>query len=114
MASVLLVEDEVLIRMMVADMVIELGHTIAAEAGDLRSALEQAKDAVFDMALLDVMLGRESIEPVAKALVKRNIPFAFASGFGADGVPDDFSGRPWLQKPFSIERLEVCFAQLLA
>ncbi len=35
MASVLLVEDEPLIRMMVADMLTELGHSIADEASDL-------------------------------------------------------------------------------
>ncbi|MGY4622839.1 hypothetical protein [Bradyrhizobium sp. USDA 4486] len=76
MALVFLVEDEVLIRMMVADMVIDLGHTVAAEAGDLSSALEHANSAVFDVAVLDAMLGRDSIKPVAKALANRNSPFA--------------------------------------
>jgi CheY-like chemotaxis protein len=32
--SVLLVEDEVIIRMMVADMLEELGHSVAGEAGE--------------------------------------------------------------------------------
>ncbi|QOG23430.1 MULTISPECIES: response regulator [Bradyrhizobium] len=113
MASVLLVEDETLIRMMVEDMVTELGHTVAAEVGDLPSALEQANNAVFDIALLDVQLGRDGIEPVARALAKRNIPFAFATGFGESGVPEEFRGRPWLQKPFTVEQLERCFAELL-
>ncbi|WP_439372037.1 response regulator [Bradyrhizobium sp. DASA03120] len=113
MASVFLVEDEVLIRMMVAEMVTELGYTVAAEDGDLPSALEHAKDDAFDLAVLDVRLGPDSIAPVAKALAHRNIPFAFATGYGADGVPEEFSGRPWLQKPFAIEQLERCFAQLL-
>ncbi|WP_439374010.1 response regulator [Bradyrhizobium sp. DASA03120] len=114
MASVFLVEDEALIRMMVADMVTELGHKIAAEAGDLPSALEYANSAVFDMAVLDVWLGRDSIEPVATALANRDIPFAFASGVGAEGVPERFRERPRLQKPFPIEQLERCFTQLLA
>jgi CheY-like chemotaxis protein len=35
---VLLVEDEIMIRMMVADMVEELGHAVAAEAGDFGRA----------------------------------------------------------------------------
>ncbi|WP_024341951.1 response regulator [Bradyrhizobium japonicum] len=113
MASVFLVEDEVLIRMMVADMVTELGHTVACEAGDLPSALEHANDAAFDLAVLDVQLGRDSIAPVANVLAHRNVPFAFATGYGAEGVPKEFSGRPWLQKPFQIEQLERCIAQLL-
>jgi len=33
--SVFLVEDEVMIRMMVADMLEELGYTVAAEAGEI-------------------------------------------------------------------------------
>jgi CheY-like chemotaxis protein len=32
-ASILLVEDEVLIRMMLVDMIEELGHKVIAEAG---------------------------------------------------------------------------------
>jgi hypothetical protein len=39
------VEDETLIRMMVADMVVDLGHTIAAEADDLRHGVELAQKA---------------------------------------------------------------------
>jgi len=38
--SVLLVEDEVMIRMMVADMLQELGYTIAAEAGEIADAIK--------------------------------------------------------------------------
>ena len=40
--SVFLVEDEVMIRMMVADMLEELGYRIAAEAGRTRSLEELA------------------------------------------------------------------------
>ncbi len=36
--SVFLVEDEVMIRMMVADMLEELGHSVAAEAGEIGEA----------------------------------------------------------------------------
>lgn len=113
MASVLLVEDEALIRMMVEDMLAELGHTLAAEAADVVSALEHANFATFDFALLDVSLGRHSVEPVAKVLATRNIPFAFASGYGADGVPEAFRERPLLKKPFVAEQLEGCIAGLL-
>ena len=113
MASVLLVEDEALIRMMVADMLTDLGHTVADEAGDLASALERANRGGFDLAILDVRLKDQSIEPVAEVLASRNIPFAFASGYGADGVPERFQGRPRLQKPCPIEQLDGCIAGLL-
>jgi len=35
--SVFLVEDEVMIRMMVSDMLEELGYTVAAEAGEIEA-----------------------------------------------------------------------------
>jgi CheY-like chemotaxis protein len=114
MASVLLVEDEPLIRMMVADMLTELGHSIADEASDLASGLRLATEATFDAAVLDVQLGAHSSEPIAQALHNRGIPFAFASGYGADGVPKNFRDLPVLQKPFQVEALERCMASLLA
>jgi CheY-like chemotaxis protein len=113
MASVFLVEDEVLIRMMVTDMLEELGHTIVAEAGDLASALKLATSANFDFAILDVSLGRDNSTPVAAALHARGIPFAFASGYASEGVPEEFRTRPRLNKPFQLDQLERCITQLL-
>jgi CheY-like chemotaxis protein len=52
--SVFLVEDEVMIRMMVAGMLEELGYRVAAEAGDIDEALRLARTAEFDLAILDV------------------------------------------------------------
>ena len=57
--SVLLVEDEVLIRMMIADMIEELGHVVVAEAGNIQSALDLAKTADFQLAILDVNVAGE-------------------------------------------------------
>ncbi len=53
MALIFLVEDETLIQMMVEDMV-EIGHTIAAEATDVKHGAEKA---TFDFAILDMRLG---------------------------------------------------------
>ncbi|MCP1858823.1 CheY-like chemotaxis protein [Bradyrhizobium japonicum] len=51
--SVFLVEDEVMIRMMVADMLEELGYKVAAEAGDITEALRLAQATEFDRAMAD-------------------------------------------------------------
>jgi len=48
MASVLLIEDEALIRMMVADMLVELGHSVAGEANDVQGGLLLASAAGVD------------------------------------------------------------------
>jgi DNA-binding response OmpR family regulator len=113
MASVLLIEDEALIRMMIADMLVELGHSVAGEANDLHSGLLLSSRPGADAAILDIQLGDDSSVPIAEALQSKSVPFAFASGYGADGVPEGFRNYPVLQKPFSIKELERCLAALL-
>ena len=102
---VLLVEDEIMIRMMVADMVEELGHAVAAEAGDVGRAAELAQTGLFDLAILDVNLNGTVSFPVADIIVKRHIPLIFASGYALDNYPAAFGSTPKLQKPFQIETL---------
>src|SRR5258707_13590148 len=63
--SVFLVEDEVMIRMMVADMLEELGYSVAAEAGEINEAIRLAQSAQFDLAILDVNVNAKVISPVA-------------------------------------------------
>jgi len=88
--------------MMVADMLEELGHTIAAEAGHLDQALELARTAEFDLAILDVNLKGQIISPVAELIQGRALPFIFATGYGTGGVPEEFRSRPALRKPFEL------------
>jgi hypothetical protein len=46
-----------------------------------------------------------AIEPVAEIIDSRHLPFIFASGYGAAGLPKKFRDRPMLQKPLVIQRL---------
>lgn len=103
--SVILVEDETLIRMMIAGMIDELGHCVVAEAANIDDALKLARTAVFHIAVLDINVAGDRIEPVAEIINGRRLPFVFASGYGAAGVPQRFRDRPVLQKPFLIARL---------
>ena len=103
--SILLVEDEVMIRMMVADMLEELGYTIVGEAGDIDEGVRLVQVTDFDIAILDVNVNGRVISPVAEAVQMRGLPFVFATGYGSQGVPEKFRDRPTLQKPFQIETL---------
>jgi CheY-like chemotaxis protein len=107
---VLIVEDEAMIRMLLDDMLTELGYTVAAEAARIDEAIGLVHEAAFDLAILDVNLNGQSILPVVEALLARNLPFVFATGYGQRGVPEAFRDRPTLQKPFQSEAL----ARLLA
>jgi CheY-like chemotaxis protein len=103
--SVFLVEDEVMIRMMVADMLEELGYRVAAEAGEIAEAIRLAQSTEFDIAILDVNVNGKVISPVAEVIQARNRPFIFATGYGSSGLPEEYRDRPALQKPFQLETL---------
>jgi CheY-like chemotaxis protein len=103
--SVFLVEDEVMIRMMVADMLEELGYRIVAEAGEINEAVKLAQTMDFDFAILDVNVNGKVISPVADLIKARNRPFIFATGYGSSGLPEEYRDRPALQKPFQLETL---------
>jgi CheY-like chemotaxis protein len=103
---ILVVEDELMIRMLLEDMLGELGYTVAAEAARIDEALEAAKTADFDVAILDVNLNGQPILPVADALVARGMPFVFATGYGERGLPEPYRDRPTLKKPFQMEGLK--------
>jgi len=112
--SIFLVEDEVMIRMMVADMLGELGYSIAAEAGDINEAMKLAQSIEFDLAILDVNVNGKVISPVAELIAARNRPFIFATGYGSSGLPAEYRDRPALQKPFQLETLGRLIDQALA
>jgi CheY-like chemotaxis protein len=101
---VLVVEDEPMIRMLLEDMLGELGYTVAAEAARIEEALEATKNAHFDVAILDANLNGEPALPVADALVARGTPFVFATGYGE--MPEPYQGRPMLTKPFQMDGLK--------
>jgi DNA-binding response OmpR family regulator len=103
--SVFLVEDEVMIRMMVADMLEELGYKVAAEAGDITEALRLAQATEFDIAILDVNVNGKVISPVADVIKAKGCPFIFATGYGSSGLPEQYRDRPALQKPFQLDAL---------
>jgi CheY-like chemotaxis protein len=103
--SVFLVEDEVMIRMMVVDMLTELGYSVVAEAGEINEAIRLATSTEFDIAILDVNVNGKVISPVAELIEARNRPFIFATGYGSSGLPEQYRDRPALQKPFQLETL---------
>jgi len=110
-AKLLVVEDDVLIRMLLADMLGEIGYTVAAEAGSVDEALEATRKTDFDLAILDADLEGRSVSPVADALVTRDIGFVFVTG--SDHGLFAYRDRPTLRKPFQIDALKPCCTSAL-
>ena len=114
MPRVLVVEDEYLIRMLLEDMLADVGYEIAAAVGTIAEASEFATTGDFNVAILDVNLDGQQIYPVADILAKRGLPFVFVTGYGEGSLPEPHRGRPSLQKPFQAEQLKRTLAGILA
>ena len=110
---ILVVEDEFLIRMLLEEMLSDLGYELAGVAGRVDEAAEMAKKADFDLAILDVNLDGHEVYPVADLIAKRGLPFMFVTGYGGRGLPDAYRARPVLQKPFQLDELNKMLAQLI-
>src|ERR1700690_4153658 len=111
---VLVIEDEYLIRMLLEDMLADLGYEVPAAAGTIAEARTLAGDGDFNCAILDVNLDGEEIFPVADILAKRKLPFVFVTGYGEQILPERFRGPPPLQKPFPSAQLKTILGHLLA
>ena len=101
-----MVEDDSLICLLLEDMLLELGCRVVGTAADVTRAIDLARrEESVDVAILDVNLGGRQVFPVAEILAERGVPFLFATGMGADGLPADWLGHCSVQKPMTIEGL---------
>jgi CheY-like chemotaxis protein len=112
--SILIVEDEPLIAMMLEDFILSLGHDVSGNCDTVKGALAEIEKSRFDLAILDVNLKGESVWPVAKALRSKGTPFVLASGGHVDPPPPEFAGVPMIEKPYTIDRVTPIIDAALA
>ncbi|HEY0270333.1 MAG TPA: response regulator [Sphingomonas sp.] len=111
--SVLIVEDEALIAMMLEDVLDTLGHDIAGTAETVSEAIARIEQGGVDMAIVDVHLrGGEACWPVADALADRGIRFLLATGGHTEEPPARHARGAVLAKPFTLAGVESALAAL--
>jgi PAS domain S-box-containing protein len=110
---VLLVEDEPLVSMMLADMLAAFGHKVDGPYNRFSDAMLAAKSNNLQAGILDVNLGGEKTYAVADILATRKIPFAFVTGYGPDTIVSEFSHAPVLQKPIEAAKLHALLQQIV-
>jgi DNA-binding response OmpR family regulator len=111
---VLVVEDEAMIAMLVEDMILDFGSEVVGPATQMDEALRLARQGELDAAILDINVGGAVVFPVAEVLRERGIPFIFATGYGATGLPPRFLNSATLPKPFNYENLADALRLALA
>lgn len=113
--NILVVEDEILVRMSTVDMLEQLGHRIT-EVDDGTSALQALQaNGQIDFLITDLglsgMSGQELVERVRKT--HPDMPIVVASGYQ---LPDDpaMRGAVHLAKPFQLSDLKAAIARAAA
>jgi len=106
--SVLLVEDEILVRMAGAEMVTDLGHKVY-EAGSVEEALQVLEQQRIDVMITDIGLPGVSGTSLVATVRERwpGIRIVIASGYthspdATEGLCDEVR---WLSKPFDLHNL---------
>ena len=113
--SILIVEDEPLIAMMLEDFLESLGHNVVATCESVEEALEKVDAGGFDVAIIDVQLkDGKQVWPVADRLLRAGKPFVLATGGHVEPPPAAHAAAPVLAKPYTIDAIEPALARACA
>lgn len=108
---ILVVEDDAVYAMWIADLLADEGADVVGPAGNVKTARELVRRGV-DGAVLDIQLGHEFIWPVAMDLRRRGVPLVFLSSFQG-ALPEELGSAPLVAKLAVPERLlAVCAATI--
>jgi DNA-binding response OmpR family regulator len=110
----LVVDDELLIAL---DIEQELKAAGAAEvicAGGLADAAEALRKGPFDVAVLDLRIGRETSLALAEDLRRAGTPFVFLTGARSDAAEIKGFAVPVVEKPFLAPQLLDAVRRALA
>jgi len=103
---VLVVEDEYLVAIDLANSLEDVGIEVVRPAGSLDEALELLHSSGrLDAAILDINVRNQLIYPVADALVSREVPFLFTTGYDTVVIPLPYATVPRCQKPVEMKKL---------
>jgi DNA-binding response OmpR family regulator len=102
----LVVEDEALIAMALANDLSKLGWDVVGPAASVDEARELLAVSRPDVAVLDINLAGEMVYPVADWLRNHGIPFVFCSGYEQLEPEGDYDHCPRVRKPVDIRLLD--------
>ena len=109
--SILIVEDEPLIAMMLEEFLEELGHDVVASCESVAEAMGHVDRGGFDVAIIDVSLTDGKVWPVADRLAETGKPFILATGGHLEPPPAQHADAPVLAKPYTLEAIQPAIEQ---
>ena len=102
---ILVVEDNLLTADSIQDLLETNGCEVIGPAATVARALDLIARTALDGAVLDINLGGELSFPVAAALIERDVPFLFLTGYDDLIVPPQYRGMRRLEKPSDMRQL---------
>lgn len=112
--AALIVEDNVIIAMEAEDLLRSFGFSDCRVAGSVAGALDVLAKIDVSFAMLDVNLGKENSEPIARALQEAGVPFIFASGYGDRSLQaGPFRDVPVVTKPYDERDVRAAIGRAL-
>ena len=110
--SILIVEDEPLIAMMLEDFLESLGHDVVGTCESVEEAIARIDAGGFDLAIIDVQLkDGKHVWPVADRLALEGKPYIIATGGHVEPPPEQHADAPILAKPYTIEAIPPALEQ---
>lgn len=109
---VLVVEDEHLVALALADDLEEVGAVVLGPASTVEGALGLIQQYDVEAAVLDIKLQSQMVFPVADVLHGMGVPFLFTTGFDAGGVPEKYAHVPTCEKPSSTRLVTEMLARI--
>jgi two-component sensor histidine kinase/DNA-binding response OmpR family regulator len=106
---VMIVEDEALVALVLADHLTEFGLSVVGPCASVAEATAAVEANDLDAAILDVNLGKELVYPVAELLAQRGVPFVFVTGYGPESIDGRFAHAAVLEKPVERDFLQNMF-----
>jgi DNA-binding NarL/FixJ family response regulator len=111
---ILILDEQASIAQLLAEMVQGFGCEVVGPASRVREALNLLAEQRVDAAIIDVKIKGRPSYAVAKDLLRRGTPWAFASGNNTDKYMSRFPGVPVISKPYSSEHIYRVLLDLLS
>ena len=112
--SVLIVEDEIIIGMMLGEEVMQAGGVPIGPVTTVAGALKEIESRRVDAVILDAKLFDGSAADLAACLEERRIPYVVTSGYDETNLPRELRGAPFVAKPISAPLLVETIERLVA
>jgi CheY-like chemotaxis protein len=112
---ILVVEDEYLVAMSLAEALQDAGSIVLGPVPSVDKAIETIEsEPQIDGAVVDVNLGGLLAYPVADLLIARKIPFVFTSGYEDNLLRDRYSQVKNCAKPYLFTAMEDALVEAMS